>query len=122
VRISTDALAVESEEGAKSPTHSSPLIESDSHQTGIVLPFDSWARASLRLHPGPGRFAGRSTTNFLLPAAPWRKRHGQEMALPNVLESRWRGHWLAAQGAESSGVTRYAMDKGGGLENLTFYP
>ena len=30
---------------------------------------------ALRLHPGPRRFAGRSTTNFLLPIACWRNRH-----------------------------------------------
>ena len=33
------------------------------------------AHASRR--PGPGRFARRSTTNFLLPAALWREQHGE---------------------------------------------
>jgi hypothetical protein len=32
------------------------------------------AHASLRFHAGPNRFAGKFTTNFLLPAAPWRER------------------------------------------------
>jgi len=32
---------------------------------------------ALRFHPGPRRFAGRSTTNFLLPAARWGEWCGQ---------------------------------------------
>jgi hypothetical protein len=41
--------------------------------------------------PGPSRFAGRSTTNFLLPAAPWNMTDGEVKACVKWASREFRG-------------------------------
>ena len=54
--------------------------------------------------PGPSRFAGRSTTNFLLPVAPWRERHREVLV---VLGWRNRGDKGDGASARRCGRTAY---------------